>query len=67
MRPVGRGIEVSVLGERILKSGAKKHSLEIRCLTVYDMCKAVQRDMRIDGIHLLYKEGGKSGVYEAEE
>ena len=36
-------------------------------LTVYDMCKAVQRDMRIDGIHLLYKEGGKSGVYEAEE
>ena len=37
MRPVGRGIEVSVLGERILKSGAKKHSLEIRCLTVYDM------------------------------
>lgn len=37
MRPVGRGIEVSVLGERILKSGAKEHSLEIRCLTVYDM------------------------------
>ena len=36
-------------------------------LTIYDMCKAVQRDMRIDGIHLLYKEGGKSGVYEAEE
>ena len=36
-------------------------------LTVYDMCKAVQRDMRIDGIRLLYKEGGKSGVYEAEE
>ena len=41
MRPVGRGIEVSVLGERILKSGAKKHSLEIRCLTVYDMVKTV--------------------------
>ena len=36
-------------------------------LTIYDMCKAVQRDMRIDGIRLLYKEGGKSGVYEAEE
>mgnify|MGYP001516574390 CR=1 FL=1 len=39
----------------------------IRDSTVYDMCKAVQRDMRIDSIHLLYKEGGKSGVYEAEE
>lgn len=36
-------------------------------LTVYDMCKAVQRDMRITDIRLLYKEGGKSGVYEAEE
>ena len=42
-------------------------ALTVACLTVYDMCKAVQRDMRIDGIHLLYKEGGKSGVYEAEE
>ena len=39
----------------------------VAALTVYDMCKAVQRDMRIDGIRLLYKEGGKSGVYEAEE
>ena len=39
----------------------------VAALTVYDMCKAVQRDMRIDNVHLLYKEGGKSGVYEAEE
>ena len=42
-------------------------AVSVAALTVYDMCKAVQRDMRIDGIHLLYKEGGKSGVYEAEE
>lgn len=35
-------------------------------LTVYDMCKAVQRDMVITDVRLLYKEGGKSGVYEAE-
>lgn len=35
-------------------------------LTVYDMCKAVQRDMVITDVRLLYKAGGKSGVYEAE-
>ena len=36
-------------------------------LTVYDMCKAVQKDMRITNIHLLEKSGGKSGDYRAEE
>lgn len=39
----------------------------VAALTVYDMCKAVQRDMSITDIRLLYKEDGKSGVYEAEE
>ena len=39
----------------------------VAALTVYDMCKALQRDMSITDIRLLYKEGGKSGVYEAEE
>lgn len=34
-------------------------------LTVYDMCKAVQRDMVITDIRLLHKEGGKSGVFDA--
>lgn len=36
-------------------------------LTVYDMCKAVQRDMVIDQIRLLEKTGGKSGVFRREE
>lgn len=35
-------------------------------LTVYDMAKAVDRSMRIDHVRLLYKSGGKSGVYEAQ-
>lgn len=34
-------------------------------LTIYDMCKAVDKAMRIEDIHLLYKSGGKSGVWEA--
>lgn len=41
-------------------------AVSVAALTVYDMCKAVQRDMTVTDIKLLYKEGGKSGVYEAE-
>nr|WP_326125591.1 cyclic pyranopterin monophosphate synthase MoaC [uncultured Oscillibacter sp.] len=36
-------------------------------LTIYDMCKAVQRDMEITSIRLLEKSGGKSGDYRTEE
>ncbi len=35
------------------------------CLTIYDMVKAVEKTMRIEGIHLVLKDGGKSGRYEA--
>jgi cyclic pyranopterin phosphate synthase len=34
-------------------------------LTVYDMCKAVDRGMRIEGVRLLEKSGGKSGHFKA--
>ena len=33
-------------------------------LTVYDMCKAIQRDITITGVMLLYKDGGKSGEFK---
>lgn len=42
-------------------------AVSVAALTVYDMCKAVQRDMVITDIRLLYKDGGKSGVYERKE
>ena len=35
-------------------------------LTIYDMCKAVQRDMEIGPIRLCRKTGGRSGTYEKE-
>ena len=41
-------------------------AVSVAALTVYDMCKAVQKDMEITDIRLLYKEGGKSGVYRRE-
>ena len=36
-------------------------------LTIYDMCKALQKDMRIEHIRLLAKSGGQSGDFRAEE
>ena len=41
-------------------------AVSVACLTIYDMVKAVERGMRIEGIHLLEKRGGKSGTYRAK-
>ena len=42
-------------------------AVSVAALTIYDMCKAVQKDMTITNIRLLAKSGGKSGDYFAEE
>jgi cyclic pyranopterin phosphate synthase len=39
-------------------------AVSVAALTVYDMCKAVQKDIVIDGIRLVSKSGGKSGDYQ---
>jgi cyclic pyranopterin phosphate synthase len=41
-------------------------AVSIACLTIYDMIKAVERGMRIEGIRLLEKSGGRSGTWRAE-
>jgi cyclic pyranopterin monophosphate synthase len=38
----------------------------VAALTIYDMCKAVDRGMEIHGIRLLHKEGGKSGLWRRD-
>jgi cyclic pyranopterin monophosphate synthase len=40
-------------------------AVSVAALTVYDMCKAVDRGMVISEIRLIHKSGGKSGTYEA--
>jgi cyclic pyranopterin phosphate synthase len=40
-------------------------AVAVACLTIYDMVKAVERGMRIEGIRLIEKSGGKSGRYRA--
>ena len=37
----------------------------VAALTIYDMCKAADRSMRVDSLRLVFKSGGKSGTYEA--
>jgi cyclic pyranopterin monophosphate synthase len=51
------------------KNGVEMEALtatSIACLTIYDMVKAIERGMRIEGIRLLHKSGGKSGEWRAE-
>ena len=55
--------EVKCTGETGVEMEALT-AVSAAALTVYDMCKAVQRDMEIANIRLLYKSGGKSGEYE---
>ena len=57
--------EVGCTGE----TGVEMEALtaaSVAALTVYDMCKAVQRDMEIKNICLLEKSGGKSGVFSRQ-
>jgi cyclic pyranopterin monophosphate synthase len=42
-------------------------AVSLACLTIYDMVKAVERGMRIEGIRLIEKSGGQSGRYRAKE
>ena len=52
------------------KTGIEMEALtavSVACLTIYDMCKAVDRGMEITNIRLLHKEGGKSGTWSRED
>ena len=42
-------------------------AVAVACLTIYDMAKAVDRGMRIEGVRLIEKRGGKSGLWRAPE
>jgi cyclic pyranopterin phosphate synthase len=42
-------------------------AVQVALLTIYDMCKAVDRGMTMNGVTLLEKHGGKSGSFVAEK
>lgn len=41
--------------------------VSVALLTIYDMCKAIDRGIKLSDIHLIYKDGGKSGVFQRED
>ena len=57
--------EVRVQGQTGVEMEALT-AVSVACLTIYDMVKAADRGMRIEGIRLVSKEGGKSGAWHAE-
>ncbi|WP_410219007.1 cyclic pyranopterin monophosphate synthase MoaC [Paracoccus sp. (in: a-proteobacteria)] len=63
------GIRVTATVRTTGRTGVEMEALTAvttACLTIYDMLKAAEKSMKIEGIRLLRKEGGKSGLYEAE-
>jgi cyclic pyranopterin phosphate synthase len=64
------GITCSAIAETIGPTGVEMEALvavQIALLTIYDMCKAVDRGMSIHGICIVKKEGGRSGCYVKED
>lgn len=62
-------IQASCTAKTVGKTGVEMEALtgvNVALLTIYDMCKAVDKGMEMSEIHLLRKSGGKSGLWEAD-
>jgi len=62
--PAGPGVTIEVTCETVGRTGVEMEALTAVAaglLTIYDMCKAADRGMRIEAVRLLEKSGGKSG------
>jgi len=65
----GNSVEVTASARGVGKTGFEMEALvavSVSALTIYDMCKAVDKSMTIGEIHLVRKSGGKSGLYLAD-
>ena len=63
------GIDVMATVRTTGRTGVEMEALtaaSIAALTVYDMCKAVDRGMRIDGLRVVHKDGGASGAFRQD-
>lgn len=64
------GIKITATAASTGKTGVEMEALtaaSVAALTIYDMCKAIDRGMTISGLRLLEKRGGKSGTWKATE
>jgi cyclic pyranopterin phosphate synthase len=67
--PMADGVQIRASVETDGPTGVEMEALTaagVAALTLYDMCKAVDRGMVIDGLQLVLKEGGKSGRWSRE-
>lgn len=67
--PARSAIEIRATCKLTGRTGVEMEALtaaSVAALTVYDMCKAVDRGMRITDLRLVHKSGGKSGTFEAQ-
>jgi cyclic pyranopterin phosphate synthase len=67
--PARNSVDITATCKLRGRTGVEMEALtaaSVAALTVYDMCKAVDRGMTITDIRLLHKTGGKSGTYEAK-
>jgi cyclic pyranopterin monophosphate synthase len=65
--PAGPAISIRATCKLQGRTGVEMEALtavSVAALTIYDMCKAIDRAMRIEAIHLVHKSGGKSGRYD---
>jgi len=65
----GAGIDIAATVRTTGRTGVEMEALtaaSIAALTVYDMCKAIDRGMRVDGLRVVHKAGGKSGDFRQE-
>jgi cyclic pyranopterin monophosphate synthase len=63
-RPDLPGVEVRATAKNFGRTGVEMEALTavtIACLTIYDMAKAVDREMVVEGVELISKSGGRSG------
>ncbi|MBU8538135.1 cyclic pyranopterin monophosphate synthase MoaC [Roseomonas tokyonensis] len=61
-------VEIEALAKVTGQTGVEMEALTavtVAALTIYDMCKAADRGMRIEAVRLVHKSGGKSGTYKA--
>ncbi len=64
-----QGLELECEARTSGPTGVEMEALvgaQVAAATIYDMCKAVQKDVVIDSMRLVYKSGGKSGVFCAD-
>ena len=70
LEPVGEGtVEITATVKTSGQTGVEMEALmaaSVAALTVYDMCKAVDRGMRVEALRVVAKSGGKSGDFKQE-